>query len=370
MAFRTGISRTGARAVWVVLVAAILASCTVTAPTPAPGGESSPSAGASPGADGSTLPDSTAAPSGASPSGAPPGEAVSSQELIAADLAADLIDEPTSFLYRAYALFGDERLPERYWGTIPAPDEHLFSEIARAEPMLPPEVVEALIPFTVRPHDPRSIHTPDGSLADGIVRLAATTAQASIVCQPDGWAHLTSPKGLKVWATCGTYDDAEFDDSDYDQRIRDAYTALERVWDAETALMGRPIPDVTASMSPAKVVAAGADGSIDFYLVQRWQCIRREGVCRSLRGPAPRRRIPRRRGRYAGLGARRGRAPGRRICRKRIPEGGRRGVRRGMVGDDHHHAGPRRRSAVAARSSKGRSAPSGRPGRRCLGRGR
>jgi hypothetical protein len=262
----------------VVLIAVLAVGCSSATPSAAP---TSPD-GAPPTAT-STETGSPTEP-GPGETTAPADDAASVQELIAADLAAGVIDAPTSLLYRAYALFDDEQLPERYVGNLPGSDEHLFNEIARAEPTLPPAIVEALIPFTVRPHDPRSIHAPDGSLA-AAVQLATTSAQSTIVCQPDGWAHLTSPKGFKVWATCGTYDDAEFDDSNYDQRVRQAYAALERVWDAEVALMGRPIPDVTASMSPAKVVAAGGDGSIDFYLVQRWQCIRREGVCRSLRGP-------------------------------------------------------------------------------------
>ena len=276
----------------VALIAMLAIGCGLATPSAAPTGSGEVPPTARPTAT-TTATGSPIEP-GPGETTAPAEVGVSAQELIAADLAAGVIDGPTSLLYRAYAMFDDERLPAQYAGDAAGADEHLFSDIELADATLPPEIREALVPFTVRPTDPRSIHAPTGSLATGKVRLAvldpnrAVVAAAQVVCQPDGWAHLTSPKGFKVWATCSTYDDPEvqFDDSDYDAVIRSAYASLEKIWDAEVAVMGKPIPDVSAGMSSAAVLTAGGDASIDFYLVHRWQCRHRARECKLLPGRA------------------------------------------------------------------------------------
>ncbi len=77
------------------------------------------------------------------------------QGLIADALAAGRIDYPTSLLYGAYAMFDDPQLPPGYAGNAAAEDTDLFAEIERAAASLPADVAEKLIPYTVRPTDPR-----------------------------------------------------------------------------------------------------------------------------------------------------------------------------------------------------------------------
>ncbi|HEX6607729.1 MAG TPA: S-layer homology domain-containing protein, partial [Chloroflexia bacterium] len=81
----------------------------------------------------------------------------SAQQLIAAAYQAGQIDYPTSLLYRAYALFGDTRLPASYQGVGSTGDAMLFREIAAGRATLPASVLAQLQPFLVRPDDPASI---------------------------------------------------------------------------------------------------------------------------------------------------------------------------------------------------------------------
>src|SRR5512133_3874440 len=91
--------------------AALLAACS-NAPSAPPAGSNGPAASSV--AAGTNGP--TALPAG-SPGpgigGGPPSGPPSSQQLIAADRAAGSITEAQSVLYRAWAAFGDPRLPER-----------------------------------------------------------------------------------------------------------------------------------------------------------------------------------------------------------------------------------------------------------------
>src|SRR4051812_31828128 len=95
----------------------------------------------------------------------------SSQSLITADLASGAIDLATSLELRAWALFGDPRLPERYDGTGSAgEDGALFEDIATNLASLPAERQTELSRYLLRPTDP---HSP---LSDPTVPSATTSA--------------------------------------------------------------------------------------------------------------------------------------------------------------------------------------------------
>ena len=86
----------------------------------------------------------------------------SSQSLIAADLEAGTISQAQSLLYRAWALFWDPRLPERYDGAgSVGEDNGLFRDIAAVLPTLPADQAAELEPFLLRPTDPRSAFSAD-----------------------------------------------------------------------------------------------------------------------------------------------------------------------------------------------------------------
>jgi hypothetical protein len=200
------------------------------------------------------------------------------QELIAGALADGTIDYPTSLLYRAYLMVDDPQLPPQFAGNAPAEDSTLFTEIEQAGATLPADIRQKLVPYTARPTDPRSVHS-QPLAASGGPRAAFAVGDAwgrgsgadftvqhdgDVVCQkPLDWAHLTSPKGFKVWAPCT---------GDYSADIHRVYDVLDELWVPETTLMGPPVADGGGP-------DAGGDGAIDVYLLERWQCVQRAKQC-------------------------------------------------------------------------------------------
>src|SRR6185503_6133636 len=67
----------------------------------------------------------------------------------------------------------------------------------------------------------------------------------------------------KVWSLCT---------GDYAAQVRFVFDVLDSMWDREVALMGKPVPDLGG-------FDGGGDKAIDIYLLDRWQCVRREKKC-------------------------------------------------------------------------------------------
>ncbi len=180
----------------------------------------------------------------------------SAQELIAAALEAGQIDYGTSLLYRAYAFFGDTRLPDAFIGAgSGGEDVGLFVEAEAAYATLPPDVQARLRPFMVRPDHPDSIFSAQlAPVADAPVETALV--QDSLFCDSRGWAARASLRyPVTVHAKCFDHDDpvASAD-------ISKTLQLIEGIWGPMTALMGAP-----------KLDAGGAEGSgdthIDLYLI-------------------------------------------------------------------------------------------------------
>src|SRR6266850_360519 len=200
-----------------------------------------------------------------------PSQPSTSQGLIANALAAGTIDYPTSLVYRAYALFGDSRLPPVYDGALRrGEDQGLFLEASRMWGTLTPEMRAALEPFMVRPSDPTSIHAepaPGGLPA----RIAADpsapgTSLADRKCPyalgqatPD-W-RATESTHFVVWS-CGGGDLAQ----DPDAALRPIVAGVaEEAWSAMTPEAVPPRPDNFAS-GPAP------QDRIDIYILQGADC--------------------------------------------------------------------------------------------------
>jgi hypothetical protein len=186
------------------------------------------------------------APSAPAASTAPSG--MFPQTLIKGRLLRGAIDYPTSLLYRAYALFGDPRLPADLAGSgSVGEDDSLFREIPYHWNELSRTTQDLLAPFVARPANPRSRFFQSGSTA---VNSAAASAQDS-QCQ-DGWISRDSPSNpYKLWMHCtGDYD------GDFDKAIE----IVDGFWERETALMGEPLPDGGSEEQ-------GGDTRIDFYFV-------------------------------------------------------------------------------------------------------
>jgi hypothetical protein len=182
----------------------------------------------------------------------------SAQELIAAALKAGRIDHGTSLLYRAYALFSDDRLPADLWGSgSEGEDQALFVEAADSS--LPADVQAKLRPFLVRPDHPDSVHS--AKLAAQPLR---TSSSADGLCSSDGWASMTSLNPLvkvKVHTPCR---------GDYAADLQTALGMIESLWPPMTSLMGAPLPDRGG-------IDGGLSDDIDLYLLEPLGAIWRAG---------------------------------------------------------------------------------------------
>jgi hypothetical protein len=253
-----------------VLLAVVAIGCDATAVTPAPSGASS----AEPGAPLASGAPSTAEPGASSP---PVDEVATSQGLIAADLESGAITLPESLRYRAWALFGDSRLPERYDGTGSAfEDSHLFEEIAEILPTLPDDQRAELEAYLLRPTDPRSPFTgagDTGSIGSRVVLAQSAQPGANTCAAPRRWVFREwSPSndvntGFRAWA-------CDVDDATARADLDEVLDVLAKLWTPMTkpvpSGMGLPIPDTTAT-------ANDGNGKVDVYLLDPLATCRQRG---------------------------------------------------------------------------------------------
>ena len=200
------------------------------------------------------------------------------QELIAQALQAGQIDYPTSLVYRAYALFGDPRLPAEYQSAGPiAEDRGLF--VDAADPSLPAATQDLLRPFLVRPAHAASIFNQSGRATAQGARPATpgTTGSAcpeGTVATATNWRSEASLKApFQVWIQCSS--DPAADDVD----LAKAVALIEGIWKDMTKLMGSPVPDAGGPDE-------GGDSDIDFYLVGDGQVFKRGAGGQKLADPS------------------------------------------------------------------------------------
>lgn len=182
---------------------------------------------------------------GCTPIGVPLGDELppTSEALIAEALEADAITYEESLLYRAYALYGDERLDDAYRSPIidwEAADA-LFGEVGAAEGELSKELLADLAPFRARPNDPISIFN-------------STPARDGVAAQGPAWNSLPVPGiNARVWIKGGTEDEL----LDFAEPVLD-------VWDAMPGIFRQPLfPDQAGDPN----ATVNPDGAIDFYML-------------------------------------------------------------------------------------------------------
>lgn len=187
----------------------------------------------------------------------------SSQALIIAAVEAGSISYDTSLLYRAYALFGDPRLPQQFQGSGSVnEDPVLFAAATDPANTLAPDIQAALHPFIVRPTAPDSyFHQLAGTtaLAGPAARLAPTDGAAhprDTACAA-GWVtqDAPNPAQVKVWAEAGS------DPQTAKQDVAAVAQMIGGLWGPMASLMGTPLPD---DPDPA---ICNPDSRIDIYLV-------------------------------------------------------------------------------------------------------
>jgi hypothetical protein len=192
----------------------------------------------------------------------------SSQTKIQAALAAGNTDYGTSLWYRAYALFGDARLPDSLLGSgSNEEDNGLRSEIVAARGNLSADLQSALEPFTVRPTDPKSWFNSGAAAAAPVARMASLSARSPQLFPTDagnGWWYWKSEfSQFKIWIQYNG-------DMDYQAESlaigEDAYAILAKIWGPMVHMMGEPIYD-----------QEGGDQAIDIYIVDSRTSVHRRG---------------------------------------------------------------------------------------------
>ncbi len=170
---------------------------------------------------------------------------ISSPELIAIALEAGEINYETSLLYRAWALYGDPRLPEEYFGNVISLDDgtSLFSEILVNQDTISAGTMEQLRPFMLRPNDPESYFSKAFRSLKGIGTKSAVEVWDS---------RLTAGGRARVWAPA---DNSKL--FEYAIRVNWAWNNLFEV------LLATPEPDEPENPSDS----INPDNAIDLYFL-------------------------------------------------------------------------------------------------------
>ncbi len=172
---------------------------------------------------------------------------ISSPELIAIALEEGEIDYETSLLYRAWALYGDPRLPAEYNGNVVALDDgtSLFREVIVNQNNISEGTMELLEPFRLRPNDPGSY------FSTALKSLKGTGTKSDI----DDWeSQLTAGSRARVWVPAGNTML-----STYAREVNDAWNALF----VNDNLLGAPHADSAGDPSDD----INPDSAIDLYFI-------------------------------------------------------------------------------------------------------
>ncbi|HVR18553.1 MAG TPA: hypothetical protein VMS65_02615, partial [Polyangiaceae bacterium] len=196
----------------------------------------------------------------------------SSQEKIRAALEASMLDYETSLLYRAYAIFGDARLPDAFVGAgSEEEDNGLFDELRRRISGLSTAGQASLRPFLVRPADAESAWSVPlmAQVPAAGKRVLAAAAPVPTSCPeqsggPGTWiSRRSTTESVRVWAQCKG---EATGDAESVRLIQKTLGVLHKIYGPMTGLMSYPIEDLE-----------GGDAAIDFYIVDPGGSVVRRG---------------------------------------------------------------------------------------------
>jgi hypothetical protein len=263
---------------WLLAAVVLVGACSsqTTSPSPDPSGTHTgptPSAGTSaptePPSPSPGGPGATGAPTAGPPG--PSADSATSEGKIAAAVADGRLDEPTALAYRVLAIWGDGRVPEEYRGEWT--EDGAALEVARQRlETLPPDIQAMVLPYLVRPTDPRSAWARPGSASGGsdappaIARPTAAPGgtTAATTCSGDWTSVQVSPNiPVVVWGDCaGLGPDAVA----HVEFVRGVVATL---WQPMTALMGEPILDA-GTLRPGELPEV-RDSRLDIYIAGQSQ---------------------------------------------------------------------------------------------------
>ena len=175
-----------------------------------------------------------------------------SQVLIQAALDAGQIDYGTSLLYRAYAMFGDARLPPEFVGSGPVEEDNgLFDDIERDRAALAAALLDQLAPFLLRPDDPQSFF--NAGRPTHRERPAALPANDQCSGATREWITARSTQHpVRVWTLCeGTPASNQIARAN----LLKVIDVVDKAYGAMVALMKPAVPDEYG------------DDAIDVYIV-------------------------------------------------------------------------------------------------------
>lgn len=259
-----------------VLVAIIQGACLAPGPTSSPA-QTTPTSGAPTTTQLPTAPPGPTDTPAVRPTETPgppptPGAPISPSpvELIEADLAAGVLDEPTATLYRLYASVGDNRLAEQYRGEFSeddvAEEDDVAAVLAREGfATYTADLQAEMLPFLVRPNSPLSYWAAatEATSAQSIANHGPLIGQSPSACV-DGWMRqpANAPAKAVVWGQCGGMPEA-----DMLAKVNQAKRYIGELWTDMTALMGEPIGDKEDPADPRDDFPETNDGLLDFYII-------------------------------------------------------------------------------------------------------
>lgn len=257
-----------------LLVVALVAGCGGDEPS-VPGGSGTA------GSPGPAVSGATASPgSGASPAVDADGEALMPGDLISAAVETGTLAPASGLLYRLQAAAGDDRVPAEYRG--PATEDDGASTLVLAGwDGFTDEQRAALLPYVVRPTDPRSIWassgpaagtgggttdtggTTDDTIDSGRVILAAARFPETASGCVDGFLREEVPGiPMVVWGQCGGASE-----SAVLARVEEVIADMSDLWWPMTSVMGEPLGDANDPGDSFPDPPEGADGMLDIYVV-------------------------------------------------------------------------------------------------------
>ena len=180
-----------------------------------------------------------------------------SEDLIAAALAAGSITYEQSLLDRALALFDSPGLPKEFHSDVPNLDAagDLFGEIDSKQSTLSASLLAQLAPYRVRPSDPTSIFNNPPARARVGGGIAAVAVQMPPADAGPNWQSLPAVGGLvRVWVNSS---------ADAGTELAQHAADVAMVWAAYPGIFTYPMPDTPKIPS----AAVNPDGAIDFYFV-------------------------------------------------------------------------------------------------------
>ncbi len=198
-----------------------------------------------------------------------PGSGRTSDDLIAAALAAGQIDAETALVYRAFSNFGDPRLPAQFTGLKTEPFEStVIDDILAAIDTLSPTAQAQLAPFLMRPSSTGSWLDPNRPLAQGAPAKVTSSASGSRLVRTQFRPTCNSPMSdwksvdptsvpVRVW-----YDSTE---TGHDVVAANVATIIEtQAWPVLVGTLGYKAP-----LDDSAFICDGGNARLDVYIVRK-----------------------------------------------------------------------------------------------------